>query len=122
MTEAERAAKNRALAEALGWHNLEEHSWWIEDEYDDYRKHGFVGTRPDGSTEAILPDFFGSVDACLRVLPKRLSIHIDGTNADIYDVDNENTEDAWGHWRGRGATRAEALAEATLAWALRQGR
>lgn len=60
------------------------------------------------------PDFSGSVDACESLIPADYDV-----NFETDKTDGVLTHYAWleGQWRGTGATRAYALAEAVLAWA-----
>lgn len=110
----EHAEKNAALAKALGWHGVEYQETWRDDPEGGFHFFDVLrGVSPDGRYEW-LPDFYGSVDACLAVLPDEFDVNFetDNTSGELWHY-------VWleGQWRGNGATRAEALAAAVLAWA-----
>lgn len=114
----EKAEKNRQLGEALGWTQLE----WAEDDADDFgvrTVNNWHGVAPDGKRRW-LPDFTGSVDACLSVLPEDWEVYFEHARPWV-----SKWEVCLGHMTydahiGNGDTRAEALAAAVLTWALAQ--
>lgn len=133
----ERAAKNRALAEALGWTSkaIPAVGWrWTSrgitqvyqliqpnGEYLRVSREHDIDAKWETEAEAWeqLPNFYGSVDAVLAVLPEVMRVDIKATEylgdtARRYGVWLINTRGAWKY--GEGSTRAIALANAALLW------
>lgn len=144
MTAAERTQRNRRLGDLLGWRTVPRQASTL------YGVPGYDVFAPDGTSAGMMvyevdagtlyPDFYGSLDACAAVLPGDFAISFDQWVDVEYKHDNvthkETAEKTITHfvyikqandwkgdlpsWSGEGATRSEALAEATLHWALAQ--
>lgn len=130
MDDETRQAKNVALASALGWtakelpHKDGKGTYWILVNPDGKCVYSFGSGGASGEAQVWkhAPDFYGSLDACESLLPKDAIVVIapdplgDGCEASI-------SGDAWDSfegYRGGGATRPAALANAVLAWATAQ--
>lgn len=120
MTPDDRAQRNRALADALGWTEVHMEETDYCDSRGDYYTHDtLIGTTPLGIRQQCVPDFFSSTDACFAALPADMHVTILCETEDLYWCrlwrDGMTQEDGW---HMDGDTRAEAFAEALLHWAL----
>lgn len=110
---------NVQIATELGWTEIEPHSWWIEDEWDTYEKHGFRGIAPGDHSRSPVPDFLHSLDAVVAVLPTDFDVvilrQIGGGYCALIRRDLPDTH--LQEWRAYSDTRWEAPAKALLEWA-----
>lgn len=125
MTDAERAAKNRRLAELLGWKAevVPKSADWVDvlifnpsgRKVDTF---GCLRGYEQAGIAVAFPDFCNSLDACASVLPADMHVTITWEADDLYYCrlwrDGMDADDAW---RMDGDTRAEAFAEALLSYA-----
>jgi hypothetical protein len=110
---------NVQIALALGWTVYKKYpSWWVlrNTEGQDV---GVMSFDPSDRWQHV-PDYEHSLDACAAALPVHLELefeyarfHADTHMAWIYVPEEDDI-------LGEGATRAEALAHALLAWAMVQ--
>ncbi len=99
----------------VGWTDLriEEMGSCDDDGQDYYTYDTLVGTSPKGNEKRRVPDFYGSTDACLDVLPADAIVRVGDTWAEI-----EIPTAGWPlEFTGSGTTRAEAVANALESWA-----
>ena len=109
---------NKQLAQALGWRVEKMRSGYYALVLPNSVSYPSYLSEREAWQHA--PDFKYSVDASLAALPENFHVHIepyhDGYLTGIINPAAETST----LWQGEGATRAEALARATLAWAQRQ--
>lgn len=110
----DKAQKNKALAQALGWKGLHQIKTRPELWFGVPAGEKFTGVY---DKVAVVPDWYGSVDATLTMLPEDYAVSFWRERGEdccqLYSTE-------FGAWDGQGATRAEALANATLVWAQAQ--
>lgn len=114
---------DRAIAERLGWRNLEPYTYWAEDYFDAYQVATLRGVDPDGREGQLLPFWSDELDAALSLVSAaqpcyfELSYSPDRMNwrAEFAPVDNP-TEYNLCH----AQTPAEAICLAWLAYTATQ--
>lgn len=124
MMDAEaKAAANRALAEALGWTDIRSEREWVDERN---ALGAFIGRKPVTAWWGVppgerltqrIPDFYGSVDATLAVMPTDTIIVFqpDPVTGKGTVALSGNPWNGFEEYRGEGDTRAEALASACAA-------
>jgi hypothetical protein len=128
MDEQAKHEANKRLAIALGWtvrqatHELTGDGWFAFNPEGEqvlymWRVGAFSVALFEDEAWQHVPNFYASVDASLDALPEHLDVGLGHDGDGVHWAYIHRGGGAWVQtFQGNGATRAEALAEALLAW------